>query len=301
VHALVRQPVLDPAGIELIARDARTPEGAVVFLGDSLTRALDTGRVVPGSYNYGIDGYQTRQLLPLLPKLRGIKHARLVVLTIGTNDVKHQQQPGIRVRLAAISKAIPGPLLWNAIPPSVHGEVASVNSAARSECAARTDCVFVETAFEAGDLYGRRAPERDRTGALGRVDAPRADRARRYALVQRRESACALKTRHARIAFHPGRLRRLVDPAPARPPVRRGRQHARALRHALRPGRGEFLLLPPAPAQDLGALGGRKRRRAFASPPKLPQEISHERALERLRALPRPVPGRGRRPRGKLA
>jgi hypothetical protein len=40
----------------------------------------------------------------------------------------------------------------------VHGEVESVNAAARSECAARADCVFAETAFGPGDLYDGEHP-----------------------------------------------------------------------------------------------------------------------------------------------
>src|SRR5690606_21138968 len=53
-------------------------------------------------------------------------------------------------------------------------------------------------------------------------------------------------------------LRRLVDRhAPARP-VRRWREHARALRHAFRHRRDQLVVLPPTPARDLAALGGER-------------------------------------------
>jgi lysophospholipase L1-like esterase len=149
---------LDDTALAMIERDARVPAGAVIFLGDSLTRALDVGRIAPGAINYGIDGYQTRHLLAFLPKLRSVPRARLVVLTIGTNDVKRHQLEGIEERLHRISQAIPGPLLWNAIPPSRQGEVARVNAAVRRECAARSNCTYLETKFEATDFWDGEHP-----------------------------------------------------------------------------------------------------------------------------------------------
>jgi lysophospholipase L1-like esterase len=143
---------LDPAAQELLQREARLPPGSVLFLGDSLTRALDVDQVVPGAFNGGLDGYSSWQLLQVLPHMQSLPKARLVVLTIGTNDVKRKLTPFSAGRLHAISKAIPGPMLWNAIPPSIHGDVSVVNEAARAECRARRDCIFLETHFEATDF-----------------------------------------------------------------------------------------------------------------------------------------------------
>jgi lysophospholipase L1-like esterase len=158
VYTVVRREALDSPARKMLEREARLAPGSVVFLGDSLTYSLDVDQVVPGAFNAGIPGYTTWHLLRLLPHMQSIPRARLVVLTIGTNDVRRGLTPMIAGRLHEVSKAIPGPMLWNAIPPSIHGDVGPVNAAAREACRARADCIFVETNFEASDFYDGEHP-----------------------------------------------------------------------------------------------------------------------------------------------
>jgi len=132
--------------------DASQPAGAVIFLGDSITEGLAVSAVAPVAVNYGIGKQATGDLLVSMRGYGSIGRARLVVLTIGTNDVSRKQLAGIEDRLRAISAAIPVPLLWNAVPPSTRGDSAPVNAIIRKVCAERPDCTYLETPFQPGDF-----------------------------------------------------------------------------------------------------------------------------------------------------
>jgi lysophospholipase L1-like esterase len=131
--------------------DPHQPAGAVVFLGDSITQGLAVQAIAPGSVNYAAGGLATRDLLRYLPKLKAVKTARVVVLTIGTNDLL-RGTPGLEERLARIAAGIDAPLIWHAIPPSTRHDPAAVNATIRRLCAERGRCVYVETAFEPRDF-----------------------------------------------------------------------------------------------------------------------------------------------------
>ena len=132
--------------------DASQPDGAVIFLGDSLTQGLATAAVTPLAVNYGIGGQTSAGLLAALPDYGAIPRARLVVLTIGTNDIVLHQTAGIEGRLRSLSAGIAKPLVWNAVPATAWGDNALVNAAARKVCAERSDCTFLATRFQPSDF-----------------------------------------------------------------------------------------------------------------------------------------------------
>lgn len=131
--------------------DRHQPAGAGVFLGDSLTQGLAVQAVAPGAINYAAGGLATEDLLRYLPKLKAVKSARVVVLTIGTNDLL-RGTPGLEDRLARIAAGIDAQLVWHAIPPSDRFDPSAANATIRRLCAERGRCVYVETAFEPGDF-----------------------------------------------------------------------------------------------------------------------------------------------------
>lgn len=137
-------------GLHLQA-DAHQPDGLAVFLGDSITQGLAVEAVAPRSVNYAAGGMTSLDLQHMLPRLTSLPRARVVVLTIGTNDLLRGMD-GTIPRVLEIGQAIPGPLVWNAIPPSDRFDPAPINGQIRAACAARPRCTYVETPFMADDF-----------------------------------------------------------------------------------------------------------------------------------------------------
>lgn len=118
-------------------RDATTPAGAAIFLGDSLTERLAVSAVEPGAVNFGIGRTRTDQLF--IPE--AAKRARRIYLLIGTNDFMQGRAEGIEARLAGIAAALPDrPLIWTGIMlPEAH----AANRKIQQLCAARPNCAYV--------------------------------------------------------------------------------------------------------------------------------------------------------------
>ena len=137
----------------VIRGDDVVPSGAVLLVGDSLTDRFQGWRTLaPVVANYGVGGMTTRKLLRTLPNYRAIQRARLVVLTMGTNDIRLHEVDGIEERFRTLSASIPVPLVWNAIPPTHFGDRDAVNVAARKVCAERPDCTFLVVDFAPSDF-----------------------------------------------------------------------------------------------------------------------------------------------------
>lgn len=135
-----------------LQQDPFQPDGAVIFLGDSITAGLAVDAVAPYAVNYGIGGQTTQLLLDALPRYGSLQRARLVVLSIGTVDMVSGRERGIVARLDALQARIPGPLVWNAIPVSAKADMRGVNAEIRRLCAARPDCTFVQAPIGREDL-----------------------------------------------------------------------------------------------------------------------------------------------------
>lgn len=161
VRVLIRDPRPMQPRVSNMARvyeqaDAQVAEGSVVLLGDSLTeRFPNPKRLSPQVVNYGIGGMTTRELRRVLPRFGAVRRASVVVLTIGTNDVRLRELDGLEGRMREISERIPVRVVWNAIPPTHFGPeeaVGVVNATARKVCAERPDCTFLETRWASGDF-----------------------------------------------------------------------------------------------------------------------------------------------------
>lgn len=70
--------------------DGNVPEGATIFIGDSITQSLCTSAVVPVSVNYGIGGDTTTGVLQRLKVYPSLQKAGAVILAVGINDFKYK-------------------------------------------------------------------------------------------------------------------------------------------------------------------------------------------------------------------
>lgn len=127
--------------------DPHVPNGAVIFLGDSITQALPTAAVAPLSVNYGIAGQRSDQLLKSMSLYHSMARARAVVVMIGTNDVWQGKEGGLEGRYRAILSKVPAgvPVLFNSIPPISGRDTAHIVQAARLACLDSVRCTFLDT------------------------------------------------------------------------------------------------------------------------------------------------------------
>lgn len=130
-------------------REETVPEGAAIFLGDSITDRLSTAAVAPNSVNFGISWQTSGQLLEAMPKT-ALARAGSVYLLIGANDFSKGKAAGIDETLTAISGAIPDkPLLWTGI---MRPQAGHANQTIRRLCAARSHCTYVPPLQAPGDF-----------------------------------------------------------------------------------------------------------------------------------------------------
>lgn len=99
--------------------DGNVPEGAVVFIGDSITQGLCVSAVISPSVNYGIGNDTTLGVLKRLPAYRSIDRASVVVLAIGINDINIRSNDEILENYRLIIDHIPKrtPIVLSAVLP----------------------------------------------------------------------------------------------------------------------------------------------------------------------------------------
>jgi lysophospholipase L1-like esterase len=99
--------------------DDNVPDGAVVFIGDSLIQGLCVSAVVPLSVNYGIAGDTTVGVLKRLPSYRSMRRAGAIVMAIGSNDIKFRTNEQTLQNYRAIAEKMPKnvPVIFSAVLP----------------------------------------------------------------------------------------------------------------------------------------------------------------------------------------
>jgi len=96
------------------------PEGAFVFIGDSLVQGLAVAAVHPLGVNYGIGGDTTKGVLDRLPIYRpALERAGAIVIAIGVNDLHARSAEDALRNYAEILAALPEgrPVFLSAILP----------------------------------------------------------------------------------------------------------------------------------------------------------------------------------------
>ena len=87
--------------------DGNVPNGAVIFIGDSLTQGLCVSAIAPVAVNYGIGNDTTVGVLKRLHDYESINRAKAVVLAIGINDMEFRSNDEILLNIKAIRSYIP--------------------------------------------------------------------------------------------------------------------------------------------------------------------------------------------------
>ena len=99
--------------------DGNVPDGAFVFIGDSITQGLYVSAVVSPAVNYGISMDTTVGVLQRLADYKSIDRAKAVVLAIGINDMWRRPNKEILRNYRSIIQQIPNttPIFLSAVLP----------------------------------------------------------------------------------------------------------------------------------------------------------------------------------------
>jgi len=154
--------------------DANVPDGAAIFIGDSITQGLCVSAVASPSVNYGIGSDTTIGVLKRLPKYRSLDRARVCVMAIGVYDLQRRGNEEILKNYSSILQAIPKhlPLVFSAVLPvderirydlaGKNSRIKELNSGLRALCEAhRPSCTFVDPGTKLIDSSGNLKKEYD--------------------------------------------------------------------------------------------------------------------------------------------
>ncbi|MFN3188828.1 MAG: GDSL-type esterase/lipase family protein [Candidatus Paceibacteria bacterium] len=99
--------------------DGNVPDGATLFIGDSITQSLATSAIANLSVNYGIGGDTTLGVLNRIRKYNSLTSADAVVLAIGVNDLRLRSNEEIVYNYKNILDSLPEniPVVVSAILP----------------------------------------------------------------------------------------------------------------------------------------------------------------------------------------
>ncbi|QUM80430.1 GDSL family lipase [Moritella sp. 5] len=87
--------------------DGSVPEGATIFIGDSITQGLATAAISEYSVNYGIGSDTTIGVINRLPFYKSVTTAKSIVIAIGVNDLKRRDNSSIVKNHQTILNLIP--------------------------------------------------------------------------------------------------------------------------------------------------------------------------------------------------
>ncbi len=139
-------------------------DGAVIFVGDSITEGLNTREVAANSVNYGISNDTTTGVLQRLKSYRSIERAMLVVLAIGVNDLVNRSVEDTARDYTLIVDSIPAdtPVLLSALLPvdekrgwkGLNQKVDEMNRHIASLANQRTSLFYMDTSAQFKDEGG---------------------------------------------------------------------------------------------------------------------------------------------------
>jgi len=138
----------------LARSDARARPGAVLFLGDSIMRDLDTSSIARHTLNLAVPGDTTARLLNRMERYSSVLTARGVVIGVGINDLDWRPVPEALDNYRKILNLAPPatPVLLLSVLPideeagdtSANAAVRRLNEGVAGLCAARPGCHFVD-------------------------------------------------------------------------------------------------------------------------------------------------------------
>jgi lysophospholipase L1-like esterase len=150
--------------------DAYARPGALVFLGDSIMRDLDTSSIARHTLNMAIPGETTARLLDRVQDYRSVKTARGVVIGVGVNDLYYRSIPETVANYRKIIAEVPEstPLIVMApLPVDERAEhtfrnddIRRLSRAIAAACGERRGCHFVDPSPRLIDDTGNLAAEK---------------------------------------------------------------------------------------------------------------------------------------------
>lgn len=148
--------------------DASVPDGATVFIGDSITQGLCTSAVTPLAVNFGIGWDTTGGVASRITNYQSFERASAIVLAIGINDLMGEDRDANAVtNFARILSSIPAktPVLVSGVlpvddslrPPAWNQNnrrIERFNAQIRIVCGARPGCLFMDAGNAMKDGVG---------------------------------------------------------------------------------------------------------------------------------------------------
>jgi lysophospholipase L1-like esterase len=154
--------------IALAGSDTHARPGALVFLGDSIVRDLDTSSIARHTLNLAIPGETTARLLERVRSYRSAKAARGVVVGVGLNDLYRRPIPEAVANYRKIVDEVPGDTPVMVLAPLPvderaqvifrNGDVRRLGRALAELCGERPGCRFVDPSPRLTDDTGNLAP-----------------------------------------------------------------------------------------------------------------------------------------------
>lgn len=124
--------------------DGSIPEGATIFIGDSITQALATAALTQTGVNFGIGTDTTQGVVERLPLYQSIQRSKLVVLAIGVNDIYQQVDHLVtRANYRNILDSIPSDV------PVIAASVLPIGAVAERKHFTNADIVLLNSDIEA--------------------------------------------------------------------------------------------------------------------------------------------------------
>lgn len=145
--------------------DGNVPDGAVIFIGDSLTQGLCVSAIAPVAVNYGIGNDTTVGVLKRLHDYQSINRAKAVVLAIGINDMEFRGNDEILLNIKAIRSCIPStvPVVISGVLPVdiaeplswEEGRIAALNTDLNGFAESTASTIFLDSGALMKDGEGR--------------------------------------------------------------------------------------------------------------------------------------------------
>ena len=139
--------------------DGSVPDGAIVFIGDSMVHALVTSAIADKTANYGIGGDTVAGLIDRLSIYESLAGARAIVVSIGVNDLWWRSNDEIELLYRQLFSQLPQqvPVLANAIfpveekfdfPDGTNDRINALNSAVAAVANEHDNVTFLDYSAE---------------------------------------------------------------------------------------------------------------------------------------------------------